>query len=210
MTAFRKVFFVSLLFLLIFPISNLQAADLDVGVWGGGGCCNDSTRGYWFVAPIDFTITGLSVPTDGPGAGATLEVLRLNTIPPQFSNTTNDFVQLGYWSGVTETTANISVNAGDIIGILGWADGRTPYGSGPYSTTLGGEPVTLSRLGFQDLGQAYDVWTESSSIGVIGLEYELSSPPPQPIPTLSEWGMIIFSLLLAGSAIWMMKRRRVS
>jgi fimbrial isopeptide formation D2 family protein len=33
---------------------------------------------------------------------------------------------------------------------------------------------------------------------------------PQPIPTLSEWGMIIFSLLLAGSAIWMMRRRQVS
>ncbi|RJP41120.1 MAG: IPTL-CTERM sorting domain-containing protein [Desulfobacteraceae bacterium] len=33
---------------------------------------------------------------------------------------------------------------------------------------------------------------------------------PAPIPTLSEWGMIIFSLLLAGSAIWMMRRRRVS
>lgn len=33
---------------------------------------------------------------------------------------------------------------------------------------------------------------------------------PAAIPTLSEWGMIIFSLLLAGSAIWMIKRRQVS
>jgi len=31
-----------------------------------------------------------------------------------------------------------------------------------------------------------------------------------PIPTLSEWGMIIMSLILAGSAIWMMRRRQVS
>jgi len=30
------------------------------------------------------------------------------------------------------------------------------------------------------------------------------------IPTLSEWGMIIFSLMLAGSAIWMIRRRQVS
>jgi uncharacterized repeat protein (TIGR02543 family) len=30
----------------------------------------------------------------------------------------------------------------------------------------------------------------------------------QPIPTLSEWGMIIMSLMLAGSAIWMMRRRQ--
>lgn len=33
---------------------------------------------------------------------------------------------------------------------------------------------------------------------------------PQAIPTLSEWGMIIMSLILAGSAIWMIKRRQVA
>jgi hypothetical protein len=32
----------------------------------------------------------------------------------------------------------------------------------------------------------------------------------RPIPTLSEWGIIIFSLMLAGSAILMMRRRQVS
>ncbi|RJP46624.1 MAG: IPTL-CTERM sorting domain-containing protein [Desulfobacteraceae bacterium] len=31
-----------------------------------------------------------------------------------------------------------------------------------------------------------------------------------PIPTLSEWGMIIMSLILAGSAIWMIRRRQVA
>ena len=36
------------------------------------------------------------------------------------------------------------------------------------------------------------------------------NPPAIPIPTLSEWGMIIFSLLLAGSAVWMIRRRQVS
>ncbi len=30
------------------------------------------------------------------------------------------------------------------------------------------------------------------------------------IPTLSEWGMIIMSLILAGSAIWMMRRRGIA
>ncbi len=30
---------------------------------------------------------------------------------------------------------------------------------------------------------------------------------PIPIPTLSEWGMILFSILLAGSALWVMRRR---
>jgi hypothetical protein len=30
------------------------------------------------------------------------------------------------------------------------------------------------------------------------------------VPTLSEWGMIIMSILLAGSAIWMIRRRQVA
>jgi hypothetical protein len=33
---------------------------------------------------------------------------------------------------------------------------------------------------------------------------------PTGIPTLSEWGMIIMSLLLAGSAIWVIKRRQTA
>jgi hypothetical protein len=37
-----------------------------------------------------------------------------------------------------------------------------------------------------------------------------STPVPTSVPTLSEWGMIIMSLLLAGSAIWMIRRRQTS
>ncbi len=29
----------------------------------------------------------------------------------------------------------------------------------------------------------------------------------EPIPTLNEWGMIIFSLLMAGSAFWFIKKK---
>jgi hypothetical protein len=36
----------------------------------------------------------------------------------------------------------------------------------------------------------------------------LSGPNPTSIPTLSEWGMIIMSLFLAGSAIWMIRSRQ--
>lgn len=42
-------------------------------------------------------------------------------------------------------------------------------------------------------------------------EFTITNSPDQTgIPTLSEWGMIIFSLLLASTAIWMMRRRRVA
>lgn len=36
----------------------------------------------------------------------------------------------------------------------------------------------------------------------------LAAPPPHSIPTLSEWGMIILSLLLAGSAYFVIRRRQ--
>jgi len=41
------------------------------------------------------------------------------------------------------------------------------------------------------------------------LEIELTDVAT-PIPTLSEWGMIIMSLLLAGSAVWMLRRRQIA
>ncbi len=202
----RKVLLVLLVLLLLTPTATVLAADLDVGVWNGNGCCGSLTRGYWFVAPVDFTITGLSVPTNGPGTGATLEVIRLNSIPPEYSSSTNDFTQLGYWSDVTTAVADIPVTAGDIIGIFGWADGMTPYrnASGPYQTTLGEEPVTLARLLFQSRGEASDVSSESNGeLGVIGLEYEIGSS----IPTLSEWGIIILFMLLGSFAVWYMRKQ---
>jgi hypothetical protein len=38
----------------------------------------------------------------------------------------------------------------------------------------------------------------------------IKAPPSENVPTLSEWGMIIMSLLLAGSAIWMIRRRQTA
>jgi hypothetical protein len=190
---------------------NAQAGtqSLDVGVWDGDGCCGSSTRGYWFEAPIDFTIVGVSVPTSGPGDGATLEVVRFDAVPPEFSNTTNGFTQLGFWSGVTSTTADIEVSAGDIIGVLGWADGRSPYrnADGPYASTLGGESVTLTRLGFQSRGEAADLFSEESGpIATIGLEYTVGPRAPEvvvPVPTMNVWALLLLAaLMLLVTAVW--------
>jgi hypothetical protein len=45
---------------------------------------------------------------------------------------------------------------------------------------------------------------------IISITYSGAETPPTGIPTLSEWGMIIMSLLLAGSAIWMIRRRQIA
>ncbi len=41
-----------------------------------------SARGYWFIAPIDFTITGLRVPSQAGTGGQYIHVMELHTTPP--------------------------------------------------------------------------------------------------------------------------------
>lgn len=50
-------------------------------------------------------------------------------------------------------------------------------------------------------------WGEWQGEPVPGLTITLSS---QSIPTITEWGMVLLTLLLAASAIWMMKRNRTA
>lgn len=124
------------------------------------------TRGYWFVAPVDFAITGLRVPTDASTADQNIEVLRFNTAPPEFNSTTNDFVSLAYYSNVAGTNiidTYIPVHEGDTIGVLGVRGNVNSYGTATPTVTIAGNSVTLTRLGFQDQlqnTQAYDVWSE--------------------------------------------------
>jgi hypothetical protein len=140
---------------------------------------SSDSRGYWFTAPSDFVITGLRVPTDITG-NQTIEVVRFtNGIPPNYSTTTNDFVTLGYWQGVSGTgviPANIIVHTGDIIGIVGVRGTTTSYGSSNiYSTTIDGNTVNLQRLGMQynlSTTRLQELWTETTNpIGRVEMYY---------------------------------------
>jgi hypothetical protein len=165
------------------PVANAQS--LDVGTWTSGGCCSGRTRGYFFTAPSAFTITGLSVASAGSGGPGTLEVLRLGAVPPEFSGTTNNFVSLYYSATTAAAGLNIGINAGDIIGVLGYdaANAFTPYGTAEsgYSSSIFGNAVTLYRFGFQSTGMALDVFQEpSNAIGVINMNYSASTVVPEP------------------------------
>ncbi len=177
-----------------------SAAVLNVGTWGGSGCCDFGTRGYWFTAPENFTISSVYLPMTSV-RDSTLQVVRFNSPIPYYASTTNDFVSLGYWEDVVSASTNIAVNTGDIIGILGWADGFTPYrdASGNYATTLNGHNITLQRLGFQYLGTAHDVWTEIGTIGTIGMTYNEGGQTPEPSALLL--------LALALSGLWFVRQR---
>ena len=177
-------------------LGSVQASpvDLNVGVSNGTGCCSNSTRGYWFTAPVDFRITAVSVPGRA-GAGSTLEVLRFNGAIPTFSASTNNFTSLGYWADVASASADIDVHSGDIIGVLGFSggDSRTPYGNGPFATDIDGHAITLRRLGFQARGMAHDVWTESGNIGLIGLQYDMA-PRGGNVPEPTSLALVLSAL----------------
>jgi subtilisin family serine protease len=140
-----------------------------------------NTRGYWFTAPTDFTVTGLRVPIDNPG-DQTIEIIRFNSgPPPTWAGTTNDFVSLGRWVSVSGSgiiSCNIPVSNGDVIGILGCRGTTNSYGTGPYSTNIDGHAVTLTRMGMQHQlpsTVAQDIWQENDVIGRIEMYYETFS-----------------------------------
>lgn len=140
-----------------------------------------NVRGYYFTAPVNFTITGLKVGGSVTG-NQSIAVVKFTgaTPPPVFSLTTNAFTTLYMTQNNTATgiiPVNISVSAGDVIGILGQAGTVTPYG-GPnaYSTTIDGQTTTLNRMGMQyplTTTAPQDLWAEPTStyIGLIEMSY---------------------------------------
>ncbi len=71
-----------------------------------------------------------------------------------------------------------------------------------YSNALGGTVVHINH----DMTYENPMSTESLQIIVNAAEYA-SCGEEEPIPTLNEWGMIVFSLLMAGSAFWFIKKK---
>ncbi|MDP1727432.1 MAG: T9SS type A sorting domain-containing protein [Bacteroidota bacterium] len=145
-----------------------------------------NTRGMWFTAPVSFTITGLRVPTDVGTGAQSLHLVRFPTVPPTYSATTTTFTTLYYGANIATTTfipVNITVNAGDVIGVLGARNngsgtGLTSYGAAASATTIAGASATLYRLGWQGSilsGPAANFWYEASSIGRVEIQYVTTS-----------------------------------
>lgn len=172
-----------------------------------------STRGYWFTAPTSFTITELRVPEDASTADQNIEVVKFNSVPPHYSSLTNDFVSLGRWVNVAGSgaiTCNITVNSGDIIGVLGDRGTTNSYGEKLHATSINGHPVTLTRLGMQyalSSTPAQNLWQESDYyIGRIEMYYDDATAPFVPI---SNWAMVLGAVLI-GAFIVVRYRRRLA
>lgn len=144
------------------------------------------TRGYWFIAPIDFVIMGVKVPTDAStSALQSAAVLRVKQPASTWTwpTRTNNFDLLGLWQGVASYNmipANIPVTQGDLMMIIGCRSTSSinSYGVVQCPTFIGGYPVTLYRAGFQSnllTATPNQIWTEpNGNIGRIEMYYDLA------------------------------------
>lgn len=137
-----------------------------------------NTRGYWFQSPSTIQITGVNVPIDAGTGVSSVAIVRFNSgPPPTYSITTNDFTVLGFWQNFTEDTLSVCVpiTSGDYIGVLGVRGSSNSYATAPYTSSINGIPVDLTRLGMQyDLSTIapQELWTEAgSSISRVNLIY---------------------------------------
>ncbi len=70
-----------------------------------------------------------------------------------------------------------------------------------------GDPDNDLIPNYLDLYSDADGWSDAEEDAAGTDPYDASSNPGASIPTVSEWGMIIFFILLVGSALWVMRRR---
>ncbi len=109
------------------------------------------TRGYWFQAPVAFTITALQVPDDTGHGTQNVEVFKMASAPPAWSANASGG-QVFYKTGVPSNQVipcNLSFAKGDFVGILGACGTSTmhnSYGNSQVASTLLGNPVTLTRF----------------------------------------------------------------
>jgi hypothetical protein len=172
---------------------------------------SSNARGYWFTAPVDFVMRGVLVPTTASSGPQSVAVLKLSAAPPLFPTTTNAFTVEHLTqnsAGLAEIPLSIQFLAGDVVGILGVRDNINSYANTGYVADLGGNPITLRRLGMQFAlsGTApQNLWTENGgSISRVFFSYELGTLGPA-VPEPASWAMLIAGFGLIGAA---MRRRR--
>jgi hypothetical protein len=147
-----------------------------------------NARGYWFVAPADFVMTGLRVPNTASAADQNIQVMRFASAPVNFPGTSS-YDALLHWSGLTPGNnfipVNIPVSEGDIIGILGTrgTNSTNSYTSSGTPMVINGINVPIARFGTQtDIHAAAapngTFWTEpfANNPNKSRVEFEYESP----------------------------------
>ncbi len=179
----------SLIMVFMFCFSGLLHAQTEMPLPSHSNVYTGYTRGYWFVAPMDFTISGLKVAPEAGSGMQYIHVMKCNDqFPVLFTAQSNNFVTLNYTSGAPNNTivpVNIQVQQGDQIGILATVSGNgNSYAANQVTTsTIGTHQVYLNRFGHQGYvanGQAISYWGVanggSDQIGRVFMYYTLAGP----------------------------------
>ena len=131
-------------------------------------------RGYWFVAPVNFRITGVRVPTDASNEPQDIAIVRFhNNQPAVYPSTTNAFDQLHITVDDNTDcviTLNIQVQAGDRIGVFCQRGSKNSYSNINFTSSIGGQNVKLWRA----LRQANLTASGMSNISVFNNNYTIS------------------------------------
>lgn len=154
-----------------------------------------AVRGYWFTAPVDFTITGLRVASQAGSGTQNIQVIKINdNTPVIYGTTSTNFTSLKYIKGAPNgiiQTVSIQITAGDKIGVLGTAGNTNSYGNASGTYNLAGNQVTLKRMGYQGSIQSSGIpnyWTQNTgTISRVEMYYETcdaditSQPQPETV-----------------------------
>lgn len=143
------------------------------------------TRGFYFQTPVPIIIRGLRVPDEAQAGVQNVEVKRMSSPPPAFSATATGG-EVFYANNVSSheiIPCNLPFQAGDWVGVLGACGTTTMRNSyaapGTFLSSIGGNPVTLTRMGTQtnlNSTQAQPYWSEAGgSIARVEVYYELAT-----------------------------------
>lgn len=166
----KNLFKILVLLFIVVSASVKTKAQTPITICPDQTSFSSMTRGYYFTAPTTFTICGLFVEDDRSTSAQSVEIVRFTAgPPPAYAAVTNSFVSLFYQNNYVPNSMvavpNITINAGDVIGIYGSRATVNSYGASQCPVTIGGFPVTLFRSGMQfDLAtqQMHDIWNENN------------------------------------------------
>ncbi len=151
---------------------NLGIDIIPVPGFGSTFASTAATRGFWFQAPVKFSIVSALVPNEANETLQNAAIYRLTAPPPTFSATATGGFE---WAGIgqpanTPMACAVSFDVGEYVGVLGACGSttmRNSYGTpaGPFATSVLGVPTTLTRMGTQ---------------------FNLFSNPPETLPYFQE------------------------
>lgn len=143
------------------------------------------TRGFYFQAPVDFTITGMQVPDESKDGRQNVAIYRHSAAPAYIPGVAGNlvFYKAGEPSNIV-IPCSVNFKKGEFVCILGACGDistlHNSYGSGPFQSNVLGSATTLHRMGMQSNfminNGAGNIWgTPSGSVGRVHVHVSSAS-----------------------------------